>query len=308
MSIIQQKITDTQLAQYGVCAAPDVLTGTAQQNKAVFDRLVSSIVASSINTLIDALAAPGGADEIGAAIDGIEGSTAAAVLRGLKKQLESLDAGQIAASVEGVDGDTAAEVLTGLKAQLDALDAEEIAAAVEGVTGSTVAAALADLKAQMDRLVIEAGAVTGVFGRTGDICAQTGDYTAGQITAQVEGLQGQTVAAALRELLDAAQAPDIRLSTVTLTSAGWTGEESPYTQTVEIDGVTENSKIDLQPDASVCTAMLEAGTAALYIGNSAGILTAYAVGAAPGADLNIQCSIEEVAPVQAADSEEAADI
>lgn len=49
------KITDTQLNENGVISAPDILTGTTQENKAIFDRLVRKIVAVAFNSLVDAL-------------------------------------------------------------------------------------------------------------------------------------------------------------------------------------------------------------------------------------------------------------
>jgi len=60
------KITEQQLEQKGVIAAPDILTGTASENKAVFDRLVREVVTTVVNHLIDTLASSGGAAEIGA--------------------------------------------------------------------------------------------------------------------------------------------------------------------------------------------------------------------------------------------------
>lgn len=43
------KITDAQMNENGVCAAPDILNGTTAENKAVFDRLVRNIVAPAYN-------------------------------------------------------------------------------------------------------------------------------------------------------------------------------------------------------------------------------------------------------------------
>lgn len=54
-----KKITETELNEYGVIAAPDILTGTTQENKAVFDRLIRSIVAVVFNQLVDDLEAAG---------------------------------------------------------------------------------------------------------------------------------------------------------------------------------------------------------------------------------------------------------
>lgn len=48
-----EHITPDQIAQYGVVAAPDRLTGRAQDNKAIFDRLVRELVALVVNDIID---------------------------------------------------------------------------------------------------------------------------------------------------------------------------------------------------------------------------------------------------------------
>lgn len=48
-----EHITPEQVAQYGVVAAPDRLTGRAQDNKAIFDRLVRELVALVVNDIID---------------------------------------------------------------------------------------------------------------------------------------------------------------------------------------------------------------------------------------------------------------
>ena len=48
-----EHITPEQVAQYGVVAAPDRLTGKAQDNKAIFDRLVRELVVTVVNDIID---------------------------------------------------------------------------------------------------------------------------------------------------------------------------------------------------------------------------------------------------------------
>lgn len=62
-----KKITEQELSQNGVVSAPDRLTGTAAENKAVFDKLIRNTVAPDFNALIDALAGTGGAGELGTA-------------------------------------------------------------------------------------------------------------------------------------------------------------------------------------------------------------------------------------------------
>ena len=51
------RITDEDVAQNGVIAAPDRLTGTAAQNKAVFDRLIRDAVKEKYNAMLTAVEA-----------------------------------------------------------------------------------------------------------------------------------------------------------------------------------------------------------------------------------------------------------
>ena len=89
------------------------------------------------------------------------------------------------------------------------------------------------------------------------------------------------------------KADTTKKTTVTL-STNWTGDASPYTQSVTIAGTTSNSKVDLQPDATVIANMADNGVVALYIANDNGTLTAYAVGEKPTVALTIQATITEV--------------
>lgn len=65
MSLESFKITQSQVVNNGVSSAPDKLTGSAADNKAVFDNLVKTIVANSINEIINILTSPSGAQSIG---------------------------------------------------------------------------------------------------------------------------------------------------------------------------------------------------------------------------------------------------
>ena len=55
--LTDHKITETDVAQKGVISAPDKLSGTAAENKALFDRLVRETVAEKMNGLIDEIVA-----------------------------------------------------------------------------------------------------------------------------------------------------------------------------------------------------------------------------------------------------------
>lgn len=65
MAINDLRISEAQVNQNGVVSAPDKLSGTAAQNKSVFDRLVKDTVVPKYNALIDELASPQGAQNIG---------------------------------------------------------------------------------------------------------------------------------------------------------------------------------------------------------------------------------------------------
>ena len=85
----------------------------------------------------------------------------------------------------------------------------------------------------------------------------------------------------------------IIVDTVSL-GTSWTGA-GPYTQTITVDNVDANSKVDIQPDATIIQKLIDAGTTALYIVNNDGVFSAVAVGAAPTEALTIQCTITKTA-------------
>lgn len=84
-----------------------------------------------------------------------------------------------------------------------------------------------------------------------------------------------------------------KISEVTLTADGWVGEESPYSQVVDIEGVTKNSQVDLTPNVEQLSVFYEKDLT-FVTENIGGTVTVYAIGQKPTNDYTIQVTITEV--------------
>ena len=84
------------------------------------------------------------------------------------------------------------------------------------------------------------------------------------------------------------------ISEVTLLASKWIGDASPYSQVVNIDGVTENSQVDLTPDVDQLVIFYEKDLT-FVTENENGVVTVYAIGQKPTNDYTIQAIITEVA-------------
>lgn len=91
----------------------------------------------------------------------------------------------------------------------------------------------------------------------------------------------------IKALTDAAYIP--KKASISVPYTSWAGS-GPYTQTVTISGatVTANTKVDVQPDATVCAQMLADSSSILFIENNNGTLTLNSIGAALTATVTIQ--------------------
>ena len=84
-----------------------------------------------------------------------------------------------------------------------------------------------------------------------------------------------------------------RISYVTLTVDGWQGNESPYSQVVEIEGATENSKVDLTPSVEQLAIFYDKDLT-FVTENDNGTITVYAIGQKPQNEYTIQVTLTEV--------------
>lgn len=84
-----------------------------------------------------------------------------------------------------------------------------------------------------------------------------------------------------------------RIAEVELLSANWVGERSPYSQIVNIEGITEYSQVDLTPSIEQLVIFYEKDLG-FVTENEDGVVTVYAIGQKPENDYRIQVTITEV--------------
>lgn len=80
---------------------------------------------------------------------------------------------------------------------------------------------------------------------------------------------------------------------VTLLANNWKGKNNLYSQIVNINGVTENSQVDLTPSVEQLLVFYEKDLT-FVSENEDGVVTVYAIGQKPMNDYTIQVTITEV--------------
>ena len=114
--------------------------------------------------------------------------------------------------------------------------------------------------------------------------------------AALQGLVGDTP---VSEQINAAIANNalsrqsIRIANIDLLASKWVGTKSPYSQVVEIDGITEYSQVDLTPSIEQLVIFYEKDLG-FVTENDNGVVTVYAIGQKPENDYTIQVTITEV--------------
>ena len=84
-----------------------------------------------------------------------------------------------------------------------------------------------------------------------------------------------------------------KIGHVTLLASAWVGEDNLYSQVVNIEGVTENSQVDLTPNVQQLLVFYEKDLS-FVTENEDGVVTVYAIGQKPLLDYTIQVTITEV--------------
>lgn len=97
MSIQEQKITEAAIAANGVQSQPDKLTGTAAQNKKVFDALVTAVVRERFNALLDELTGTTAAAQLGiTTIPGFSAGNIQTALEQIVQAMQDVTQGSVA--------------------------------------------------------------------------------------------------------------------------------------------------------------------------------------------------------------------
>ena len=97
MSIQEQKITEAAVAESGVQSRPDKLTGTAAQNKKVFDNLVTAVVREKFNALLDELTGTSAAAQLGiTTIPGFSADNIQTALEQIVQAMQDVTQGSVA--------------------------------------------------------------------------------------------------------------------------------------------------------------------------------------------------------------------
>ena len=95
------------------------------------------------------------------------------------------------------------------------------------------------------------------------------------------------------QILGSLNKPTARIANIDLLAANWVGNSSPYSQVVEIDGITENSQVDLTPSIEQLIIFYEKDLG-FVTENDNGVVTVYAIGQKPENDYTMQVTITEV--------------
>ena len=95
------------------------------------------------------------------------------------------------------------------------------------------------------------------------------------------------------KILGSFRPDNIKITNVALLASEWKGEASPYSQIVEIAGITPYSQVDLKPTKEQLDIFHDKDIA-FVTENEDGVVTVFAIGDKPTNDYTMQVSIAEV--------------
>ena len=236
MSIQEQKITQEAIAANGVQSQADKLTGTAAQNKKVFDALVTAVVREKFNALLDELTGSGCAAQLGVAtIPGFSASDIQTALEQLAQAMQDVTQGSVS------DGSiTLAKLAAEVTAvALGGAAAEHTHAAADVVSGTL----------ELSRLPVLDAAHVPVLGtdKLGAGSVETEKLAAAAVTAEklaaLAVLSTHISPGAVTAQKLAADAVKLTFTNTTVEAASFTADETygdfPYRAAVPLTGAAE---------------------------------------------------------------------
>ena len=96
-----------------------------------------------------------------------------------------------------------------------------------------------------------------------------------------------------KKYIDSMLSSATRITSVSLPASKWTGGGSLYSQVVSIEGITENSQVNLAPSVEQMATFYEKDVT-FVTENDGGVVTVYVIGQKPQNDYTIQADIVEV--------------
>jgi hypothetical protein len=96
-----------------------------------------------------------------------------------------------------------------------------------------------------------------------------------------------------KEVAEEPATPTARIVDITIYADKWVGTASPYSQVVEVEGVTERSQVDLTPSVEQLS-IFHNKDLAFVTENEDGVVTVYAIGQKPENDYIMQATVTEV--------------
>ena len=164
---------------------------------------------------------------------------------------------------------------------------EATAEAEEAADNANNAAKNANKEVSNIQAKIQEMAEMGVYAEeNGDYAKEQGDY------AKTEAERAQELIERAEEILANFQGSG-RIAYIDLLASNWQGNASLYSQVVAIDGVTANSKIDINPSIEQL-AIFHEKDISFVAENEDGVVTVYCVGQKPTANYQMQITITEV--------------
>lgn len=181
MSIKDLKITDQNVQNTYVQSQPDRLTGTAQQNKAVFDAF-PQLIRQRFNELLELLTAESGAGEI--PVGPIEGVTAETVQQALEAIQQNLTAyiNKIKAATGAAE--VGVSTISGIQAKNVQKALEELRTAIDNIVSGIIPGGSITADMIVDGAIVQLGALLAVAAAAaydpegsyavGDYCTHSG--------------------------------------------------------------------------------------------------------------------------------------